>query len=462
MQTNIVEQNREIVAEMYEIFNSIKESSGRNDKIKIIKNNSSNDYFKHFLTFLYDDMITTGLSKRKISKKIELKGATTIRGFSSPMSIMDYLEKWNTGTDKIILEVQSYLRDLDEPHQTFMSEVLTKRYKCGITANSVNMAIPNHIKQFKPMLAHSYEKYEGKITGGFTITTKLDGHRTLAEVTRDGVIFRTRKGHVIEGLTELEDELSKIFKQITCSNSELSKGYMLDGEITVANESTPKEDVFQETSKIIRSKGEKVGLAFYVFDIVPLDEFWAGESVSDYAHRRRMLESMIVVSEINLGGQVENIRLVQSLYTGRDKSQVHKWLKKATDNGEEGIMVNLLDKPYQGKRTSAILKVKKFFDADLEVLGVFEGEGRLEGMLGGIYVDYKGSKVGVGTGFSDAERDYYWKNQDEIVGRVVEVSYFEESKNQKDDNLSLRFPVFEGLKFKHVRLDKDLSDVNYD
>lgn len=86
-----------------------------------------------------------------------------------------------------------------------------------------------------------------------------------------------------------------------------------------------------------------------------------------------------------------------------------------------------------------------------------EGEGRLSGTLGGIYVNYKNSKVGVGTGFNDEQREYYWSNQDEIVGKIVEIKYFDESTNQKDDSISLRFPVFIS-----VREEKSEEDVNYD
>ena len=73
--------------------------------------------------------------------------------------------------------------------------------------------------------------------------------------------------------------------------------------------------------------------------------------------------------------------------------------------------------------------------------GLEKGDGRLSDVLGKIKVDYKGHEVLVGSGFSDNERKYFIDNQNEMVGRVVEISFFEESSNQ-DGEISLRFPVF--------------------
>jgi len=73
--------------------------------------------------------------------------------------------------------------------------------------------------------------------------------------------------------------------------------------------------------------------------------------------------------------------------------------------------------------------------------------------LGSIVVDYKGYELGVGSGFSDKDREYYWNNQDEIVGKIVEISYFEESSNDKGTE-SLRFPVFKAVREK--------DEVSYD
>ena len=55
----------------------------------------------------------------------------------------------------------------------------------------------------------------------------------------------------------------------------------------------------------------------------------------------------------------------------------------------------------------------------------------------------------VGSGFSKEDREYYWNHKNEILNKIIEISYFEISNNQ-NGTYGLRFPVF-----KHIRLDKD-------
>jgi len=129
-------------------------------------------------------------------------------------------------------------------------------------------------------------------------------------------------------------------------------------------------------------------------------------------------------------------------------------LKKYAQEQEwEGLMLNL-DTPYVCKRTDTILKVKVMQTCDLKVIGFEKGTGRNEDRLGAMIVNYKGYNVGVGSGFSDMDREYIWNHQGEYLGKIVEIQYFEESKNQQG-GISLRFPVF-----KKLRLDKTEESYN--
>lgn len=107
---------------------------------------------------------------------------------------------------------------------------------------------------------------------------------------------------------------------------------------------------------------------------------------------------------------------------------------------------------YRCKRHNGLLKVKSFLSCDVECIGVYEGDGKYKGMLGGIIVDYKGYEVGVGSGFDDATREHLWKHQGEVVGRIVQIKYKTESKNKKG-GLSLQFPIFQVVR----ELGKEVS-----
>lgn len=428
----------------YSIFKEIENTSSKNDKIAIIKANSDNSYFTEYLKFLYDDMIVTGLSSKKIGKQVDESFDTY---FEDEIEVMNYLRNNNTGRDIDIANVQNFIDSYlaDDRWVKFLEEVFTKSYKCGITSSSVNKAIPDLIPTFSCQLAHPYEKHADKVKSAFYLTQKLDGHRTLVRINEEKITFRTRKGHEIFGLDEIERELRGLFAKLSGFD------IVLDGEITVIDESV--EDVFGETSKIIRKDGSKTGLKFHIFDAITYREFVNGVSEFPYSDRRH---DMDIVSEVFFGEAVFS-SILPVLYHGDDINEIVKWSNWATENGHEGIMLNIGSGLYRTKRTSDLLKVKKFHNADVKCVDVFIGGGKYSNTLGGITIDYKGNLVNVGSGFTDEERDYYWNNKDEILGRIVDIQFFEESTNQKDDGISLRFPTF-----KSVRSDKTEDDINYD
>jgi len=435
------------------ILKEIEATSGKNDKIEIIKKNSDNEEFKAYLRFLYDDMIVTGLSAKKIDKDVNEQFDTY---FDNPIEVMNYLKANNTGRDIDVANVQNFINSFAHAeYEKFLKEVFTKSYKCGITAASVNKALGNDfIKEFKVQLAHPFEKYESKIKSKFYLTQKFDGHRTLIRVNmaEDKVTFWTRKGHEIRGLVEIEQDIRELIFPLLEDTADI----VFDGEITVINDHEV-DDVFSATSKIITKKSEsKTGLKFNVFDVVTYEEFMAGKSKLVYEDRRVVLDVIFMYGAL-LEAAYPYFVLTPILYAGDNVSQIAKWSNWATENGHEGVMLNTADGIYQTKRTPDLLKVKKFHNADVLCTGVFVGTGKYEGTLGGITIDYKGNEVSVGSGFTDAERYHYWRNQDEIIGKIVDVQFFEETTNQKDDGISLRFPTF-----KSVRDDKSIEDINVD
>ena len=101
---------------------------------------------------------------------------------------------------------------------------------------------------------------------------------------------------------------------------------------------------------------------------------------------------------------------------------------------------------YEGKRSKNLLKVKKFFDAEYVVVDADTEEMRVvrdnrehyEVMLSQVWIEHKGHRVKVGSGFSHDERLKYC--YEPIIGKTITVQYFEETKNDKG-GISLRFPT---------------------
>lgn len=443
----------------YSIFKEIEKTSGKNDKIALIKQHKDDETFKRYLKFLYDETIVTGLSAKKINKNVDIVIKDKPK---SVIEVLDYLEEHNTGSDKDIAFVQSYINSLvclsglDESiahgeYVKFLKELFTKTYKCGITASSVNKAIPSLIHEFKVQLAFSFDKYEDKIEE-YYLTQKLDGHRTLIHIDskNDKITFRTRKGHQIFGLDEIENEIRENYLSKVVADVNL----IFDGEITVVD--TDITDVFNATSKIITKKDnkQKVGLKFNWFDFIPYDEFLQGKSKEPYKNRRFAIDNMFENTFEHTPKFFVNVPV---LYHGTEKTEIAKWSNWATKNGYEGIMLNTADGFYETKRNSGLLKVKKFHSCDGIVKGVYEGTGKYIGMLGGINITFEKQVVNIGSGFSDDERRIYWDNPELIIGKVCEYQYFEKTENQ-NGGTDLRFATWK----RNIREDKTEEDVNYE
>ena len=151
--------------------------------------------------------------------------------------------------------------------------------------------------------------------------------------------------------------------------------------------------------------------------------------------------------------RLENISVIPTIYEGTDKSKIKELLKAFDSKGFEGLMLNK-DTKWKNKRNNGILKVKSFKHADILCTDVVEGDGKYKGTLGLIKCDYKGYELGVGSGFTDEQRDYYWNNKEEIIDKIVQIKYKSETKN-KQGGLSVQFPIFQT-----VRDDK--SEPNYE
>ncbi len=108
-------------------------------------------------------------------------------------------------------------------------------------------------------------------------------------------------------------------------------------------------------------------------------------------------------------------------------------MRKVVDEGGEGLMLRQPGSRYQNGRSSTLLKVKEFTDAEALVVGYKEGTGRLQGSMGGLRcIMPNGTEFVVGSGFSDAQRRKPPKK-----GSVITFKYQELS-----DSGSPRFPVF--------------------
>ena len=409
--------------EVIRLFKQIQETSSLNDKKVIITANKDNELFKECLRFLLDGNVITGISDKKLNKDVFVLGYENCETFKD---LMKYLSKNNTGCDYDIRTVRSFIENQPEEYRDFYKQMVTKSFRLGADAKLVNKCISHLIPTFDIQLGTSIEKVKLSGNEKIFISRKLNGTRCAFVGDR----CMTRQNKEYKGLDHIVADLQKL----------VGKDTFVDGELLYKNkEGLSDSEAFQKGTGIAMSKdNDKSELKLVIFDMFPLDEFWSGKSKESYSNRKKQI--------VELGEKIktlgtDNLEIVQMCYEGHDHSEIWKWLDYAEQNDWEGVILNL-DAPYECKRTKNLIKVKKFYTYDLEVIGVEEGTGRNKGTLGALVVKYKNNTVNVGSGFTDEERSYYWNNQDEIIGRVIEVKYKEITTDKKTGLESLQFPVY--------------------
>jgi DNA ligase-1 len=430
-----------------DFVNEITESNSRLHKQAVLKKYKDDDVIRKYLKINFDPYRVYGISTKKLSKVVHV-GDTWCA--PTVFDLFDYLEKNNTGRDVDVAVCQLALSwlSMDTECAVLLERLICKEITLGIDAKTINKEIPGCVPTFDCMLANKYFDKPEKLSGkSFAITTKLDGFRLIAmKDEHDNVSFYSRVGKRIEGLVEIEEEFRTAFPPCT----------VLDGELTVSNYfELESKEAYKAASKIISQKGEtpKTGLTYRVFDAMHIDEWRAQNCTHTYGLRRELLHGLFKFPM----APISHIELLPVLYKGDDTSKVQELLDKVVSEGGEGVMINLLDSTYKFTRCWDIMKVKKFQSLDLEVIDLEEGSGRLAGTLGAILVRYKGGNVvRVGSGFSDEERTLYWSQPDLILHKIVEIKYFESTRNT-DGQESLRFPTW----VSNIRDPRDKATPDY-
>lgn len=409
---------------------TLKSISSTNEKKKFLEEYINDEEFICLLKFLLDARKITGISKAKLNKKVKID-VEIIPRLNDMDELYSYLAANNTGTDANILACQRMIEEHAETDEEkkFIGDIITKSLKLGVDVKLVNSVygkgfIPVHEVQ----LGSPRDKLRLKNGEEFWLTQKLNG--TRATYINGKLI--SRQGIEFKGLEHIIEELSNY-----------GEDYIFDGELIRKNvDGLSDNENFTIGTGIINSDEEdKSCIEFVIFDMVDKFDFlMRGKSKQDYRIRRSMLN--VIAEDCR---NCDSVRVVPVIYYGSDPHMIDHYLEYAESMGWEGLMLNK-NAPYVCKRTTDLIKIKKFKYSDLKIVGYEEGTNKYEGMLGAVIVDYKGNTVNVGSGFTDEQREEYWKIREELIEKIVEVKYKDVTKDKKTGLESLQFPVFQRIR----------------
>ena len=253
------------------------------------------------------------------------------------------------------------------------------------------------------LLAHKWELEHDPT--GWWMSEKLDGIRAYW----DGEAFISRLGNRFFAPDWFIEDLP---------------ADTLDGELWVGRK------MFQRTTSIVRS-----GAAGQDWKSVTYVVFDAPNARGGFEDRIAHVQKVLKKSGAPHARWLDHARC-----DGFD--HLREELRRVEALGGEGLMLRKPGSPYEVGRSTSLLKVKTFHDAEARVIGHAPGAGKHKGKLGALVCELPGGiRFNVGTGLSDAERA-----NPPALGAVITFRYQELS----DDGVP-RFPSYVG-----ERLDVEL------
>lgn len=416
--------------EVKNFFDLLTSTSSIKAKKQLLAERRDDGNVKKFLDYLLNPFFVTGISEKKIRKVVSVERPVQFHSFDE---LMAYVRKNHTGSDDILASVQAYLDSVNPELRTFYIGIITKTIRIGCDAKTVNDALGyEFIPQWEVQQAYQIGKLKMNENEWFSLSQKLNGVR--------GTYFEgkliSRQGKEFAGLEHILGDIQRLIPN--------SDEWVVDGELIRKNvEHISDNENFRLTTGILSQEdGDKRQIQLVIFDILPKAEFLRGESQLRYRDRLEQLKDLEQrIQRRNLS----NLRIVDVLYTGNDMSMISKCLDRMIAEGKEGLMLNRNCK-YFTRRHNGILKVKQFYTVDLEIVDLEEGTGRLSGTLGAFVVRYKNNYLRVGSGMTDDQRKKFWDDGLNLIGRVIEVKYKDESYDRRTGLRSLQFPIFVQLR----------------
>ncbi|KAI8988604.1 hypothetical protein BDF20DRAFT_833438 [Mycotypha africana] len=452
-------------------------------------------YDPHFRIFLTSKSVKNYMN----TAKTPLLSSTPATSFTSLNELLDALAsrsiKGRTAQDAIATFYVTYCKTKEQQDvfwrvidrnlkmgvsfQTLRQMLLTKEHgKAGkeeiVNYNGNNKKKTAKTPFFTVALAHSVSTKKKPLD--FNVDTwfasqKLDGIRCITmicyneKLAKYDIQFYSRTGRPFYSLRKVKENIEQRLSELKVRKSS-AKDFVLDGELCAYNDSdVAKEDFLKVLSELRRLNEDMQNPVYQIFDLIQLDHFVQAKSPELFHSRQATLRNFIGDKRLPHINLVEQVKL-------HSMDQLNQLKENAVKLGWEGLILRK-DVEYEGKRTFVsfpivscyydfdthfpyfairrnMLKLKEWEDAEYIVQSVETGFMRMpdtgedRNVLTNVNILHKGNTVSVGSGFSLSERIKYAEQPNLLIGKLITVRYFTESKRE-DGLVSLRFPTVKAI-----------------
>lgn len=407
-----------------ELIEKISNTASTKAKQQLLEDNKS-DYKLFTLLQLHENpflqfYITKLPIERPVAKPFPLMNSTNYDRF---MQLVGLLSHRTITGHEALGAVWDFFQACDED-ETWVFRTILLKEPLNFGAKLINKVKPGLIPEFGLMLADSKQPKLSEVKYPIIGQTKLDGFRCVYFPKEK--VFMGRNGRPINN-----KNLNSYFEEFIKRNA----NHVIDGELYSDTLS------FNQIASVLNSDEKPLdGIYYCAYDFMRNDEWVRQECETPYMTRINNLA--IAVKQWTMDG-VKNVSVVTSEDL-LNEAAVQNFYQWALDQGFEGLMLKDPNGAYEWKRVTVksgiMMKVKPCDEYDGKVVSYEEGEGKYVGKLGVLVVEVKGIKneVKVGSGFSDQEREEYWADKKNLVGKWIKLEATEITEN----NESLRFPRF--------------------
>jgi len=415
---------------LYEIIKTLQETQGSKAKLAFLESHKDNALLKQYLKAVYDPAINYYQKKVAITK--ENQGHPFCEDIID--TIKHYICDRNITGNAAKQWLEQYMYGYNIEAQELIQYMIKRSIEAGVSDSTILKVFPD-LYFIPPYQRCSLP--DAKIIDKFNkedvimVQQKLDGmfaylvndNEDCSAITRNGSKFTREFAELLFG--EFKD---------SCEDQ------VIIGEIIVLKEGNilDRKTGNGILNSILQSGEIQKNYEYQLvaWDHLTMSEFKSGKSERSYITRRNDL--IFMYPHIVYTRFVENVEEAYYIY------------RKFLEKGCEGAVMKTKHFKWKNGTSKDQVKLKLKFQVDLKVVGIIEGTGKYEGMMGSVSVESSDGKlkVDVGSGWNDEQR----KNGIE-VGSIITVEANDIITNRSNDTFSLFLPIF-----VEERLDKTEAD----
>ena len=421
-----------------ENLTTIASDTGRIFKEKQLQALKDNNTFKRIVQLALDPM--TNFYIRKIPNYTpNPTGSATIDWAMDQLSALSTRSvTGHAGINHLV----SILESVSPDDAIVVERIVTKDLRCGVSTATVNKIWKDLVQDFPCMLCTAVDDKNIKnIKWPAIAQVKYDGMRIMAVVANNSVELFTRNGKPLT----THGAFDEVFLAMADGHNVVYDGELLVTDKNGVVDRQTGNGIGNKAVKGTISKQETEHLKIVAWDRIPHGDFVKGVCKQEYVDRYNALQH----DRLRFKGVVS----VAPIMYVESADEASALFKKLHNQGEEGIIVKNAASKWENKRSKYQLKFKGEYECDLLCTDWVEGTGKNQGKLGNLVcvTDDKRLVTGVGSGFTDADRDM---RPEDVIGKIIKVKYNGKIKNKSDDGYSLFLPVF-----IEVREDKTIADT---